>query len=285
MRGGCGERPDVSATASELWVASPAHSASVSNVTRRVLAPVVGWTSRIGAVTVESVAFVRARHALLLLGIAGGFGESVVACSSDRPAPSGGTTGGGTGDVDGSTAGRDALADSSGQRDGSADAADDRPPFSDDGACLDDKPAPTIDGGFKGGNEAGVPICPTTGTCATYCDDIVSHYKLGLAQVAVTCILQLPSCSNVIDVNLCVDNALGASCKDTSSSGYCTPLVKPCDPNAGAPGSLIDEPGCESFANGLSPSGRSSLSTCIQSKIEAGTCPSDVHLCTDQIRQ
>jgi hypothetical protein len=214
-----------------------------------------------------------------------GLGESMIACSSDRPAPSGGITGGGTGGLDGSTAGRDASADSSGDRDSSADAADDRPSFSDDGACLNDKPAPTIDGGFKGGDEAGVPICPTTGTCVTYCNDIVAHFKLGIAQVAVTCILQLPSCSNVLDVNLCVDNALGASCKDTTSPGYCTPLVKPCDPNAGGMGSLIDEVGCESFANGLNAAGRSTLSTCIQSKIEAGTCPNDVVQCTDQIRQ
>ncbi len=246
----------------------------------------VGWTRRIGERTVASVAFVRARHAVLLLGILGGAAESVVACSSsDRPAASGGTSGGIGGGVDASTTDGAGLGDSSGDRDISVDAADDRPQFSDDGACLNDKPAPTIDGGFKGGDEAGVPICPTTGTCATYCDDIVAHYKLGIAQVAVTCILALPSCSNVLDVNLCVDNALGESCKDMTSPGYCTPLVKPCDPNAGGAGSLIDEPGCEVFANGLNASGRNTLSTCIQSKIDAGTCPNDVRLCTDQIRQ
>lgn len=223
----------------------------------------------------------RTRHAMLLLAIVGGSAESVVACSSERPEASGGTTRG----PDGSTGDGAVLADSGSDGDGGADAAGDGPRFSDDGACLDDKPAPTIDGGFKGGDEAGVPVCPTTGTCASYCDDVVAHYKLGVAQVAVTCILALPSCSNLLDVNLCVDTALGESCKDTTSSGYCTPLVKACDPNAGGAGSLIDELGCESFANGLSASGRSAFSTCIQSKIEAGTCPNDVRLCTDQIRQ
>jgi len=225
---------------------------------------------------------------IVLLGIVGGSAESVIACSSEgRPPPAGGGTGtgSGTGGGDGSTTDADTLRDSAADRDGSADATDDRPLFSDDGACLDDKPAPTIDGGFTGGDDGGVPICPTTGTCVTYCNDVVAHYKLGIAQVAVMCIRKLPSCSDVADVSLCVDNALGASCKDMSSPAYCTPLVKPCDPNAGGLGSLIDEPGCESFGNGLSAAGRSALSACIQSKIDAGTCPNDVRLCTDQIRQ
>ena len=245
----------------------------------------VGWTCRIGVGTVESVAFVRARHAILLLGIVGGSAESVLACSSEKPPASGG--GGAAGGGNGPTT-HGNLADSSGDQDSgadAADAADDRPRISDEGSCLDDKPAPTVDGGFKGGNEAGVPICPTTGTCVTYCDDIVAHYKLGIAQVAVTCLLKLPSCSNLVDVNLCVDKALGESCKDTTSPGYCASLVKPCDPNAGQLGSLIDEPGCESIANGLNASGRSTFSMCIQSKIAAGTCPNEVRLCTDQIRQ
>ena len=198
-----------------------------------------------------------------------------------RPPAGGGGSGGGGG----STTDADALFDSGGDRDGSADATDDRPLFSDDGACLDDRPAPTIDGGFAGGDDAGTPICPTTGSCVTSCNDVVAHYKLGVAQVSVTCLRKLPSCANIDDVRLCVDNALGASCKDTTSPAYCTPLVKPCDPNAGGLGSQIDEQGCESFGNGLSASGRDALSTCIHGKIDAGTCPNDVRLCTDQIRQ
>ena len=203
----------------------------------------------------------RARHVLLLLGIVGGSAESVIACSSDaRPPAGGGGTSGGTGGGGDATTDAGALSDSAADRDSGADATDERP-LTDEGACLNDKPAPTIDGGFTGGDDAGTPICPATGTCVTYCNDVVAHYKLGVAQVAVTCLRKLPSCADVLDVTLCVDNALGGSCKDTTSPAYCKPLVKPCDPNAGEPGSLIDEPGCESFANGLSASGRDALST------------------------
>ncbi len=218
---------------------------------------------------------------MLVLGLVGGSAESVIACSSDD----GPRAGGGTKDGGGSTTDADVRSDSASDRDGSADAKDDQPLLSDDGSCLNDKAAPTIDGGFTGGDDAGVPICSTLGTCVTYCNDIVAHYKLGLAQVAVTCLRKLPSCSDVVDVSLCVDTALGQACKDTTSAAYCTPLVKPCDPNAGGFGSLIDQPGCESFGNGLNASGRTALSDCIQSKIEAGTCPNDVRLCTDEIRQ
>lgn len=207
----------------------------------------------------------------------------MIACSSsDRPGASVGVTG-----EDASTVERSTVADGSSDQkspEGGADATADGA-LSDDGACLDDKPAPTLDGGFKGANDAGVPICPATGTCVTHCENVVANHKLGVAQVAVTCILQLPSCANVVDVNLCVDNALGASCKDTTSPAYCASLVKPCDPNAGAPGTLIDEPGCESIANGLSASGRNALATCIKGKIDAGTCPNEVVQCTNQLRQ
>lgn len=218
---------------------------------------------------------------MLVLGLVGGSAQSVIACSSDdKPRAVVVTRDGG-----GSTTDADVRSDSAADVDGSADAQDERPLFSDDGSCLNDKAAPTIDGGFTGGDDAGVPICGTTGTCVTYCNNIVAHYKLGVAQVAVTCLRDLPSCSDVLDVNLCVDRALGQACKDTTSPAYCTPLVKPCDPNAGGFGSLIDQAGCESFANGLSASGRTALSDCIQSKIDAGTCPNDVRLCTDEIRQ
>lgn len=159
------------------------------------------------------------------------------------------------------------------------------PPFSDDGSCLDDRPAPTIDGGFQGGDDSGVPICPTTGTCTAYCNDVVAHYKLGLAQVIVTCLRELPSCSQELDVQLCVDNALQQACKDPTAANACTPLVKPCDPNAGDFGSAIDEPGCELYMRGLSSNGRGVLSSCIQGKIDAGTCKTQVDQCTDQIRK
>ena len=227
------------------------------------------------------MALLRPRHAILLGALVGAPVATVFGCSSDKPAPASvGSTGGDATSTDGPSA----LDDASNDQDASAaDGANDSG-LTDDGHCLNDQPAPTIDGGFDGG-EGGIPICPTTGTCVTYCNDIVDHYKLGLAQVAVTCILKLPSCSTPSDVRTCVDDALLASCKDTTSAGYCKPLVKTCDPNAGGFGSNIDELGCESFANGLNTSGRDTFSGCIQGKIDAGTCPTEIIACTDQIRE
>jgi len=224
----------------------------------------------------------RARYRLAIL-----FGATIVGgamlvfgcSSSDRPGASAGPLAfDAPPPVEGSV-----LADAGGDQD-IADAVTDQR-FSDDGHCLNDKPAPTIDGGFAGGDDAGIPICPATGTCATYCNDIVAHYKLGVAQVAVTCMRQLPDCSQVLDVRLCVQNALMAACQDTTAPGACAPLVLPCDPNAGGLGSLIDQNGCEAFMRGLNPTGRGALASCIQGKIDAGTCANEVTQCTDQIQQ
>lgn len=213
----------------------------------------------------------------------------VVACSSDpRPAPlDGETTAKGTDGAVSSVDARVAETGSESDSGGGSDAGDaaTQPPLSDDGSCLDDRPAPTIDGGFEGGDDKGVPICPTTGACATYCNDVVAHYKLGLAQVIVTCLRKLPSCSQLLDVQLCVDNALAEACKDPTATNACTPLVLPCDPNAGGFGSAIDQPGCELYMRGLNPNGRGVLSSCIQNKIDAGTCKNEVDQCTSQIRQ
>jgi hypothetical protein len=83
----------------------------------------------------------------------------------------------------------------------------------------------------------------------------------------------------------CVDTAAGMACADPTSKGYCGALVKPCDPNAGGAGSNIDEQGCELLTNGMSSSGRSAFAGCLQSKIDAGTCPAEVVNCADEIRQ
>lgn len=220
----------------------------------------------------------RARFAIVFGAVVGGGAALVFGCSSsDRPAASSGTTGfDASAPVEGSVRG-----DAGGDQD-IADAASDQQ-FSDDGHCLDDLPAPTIDGGFVGGDDAGVPICPKTGNCVTYCNDIVAHYKLGVAQVAVTCMRQLPDCSQALDVRLCVQNAGMAACQDTTAPGACTPLVLPCDPNAGGIGSLIDQSGCEAIMRGLSSTGRGVLASCIQGKIDAGTCANEVTECTDKI--
>lgn len=214
-----------------------------------------------------------------------GSASLVFACSSsDLPGGAVVTTGGDAQPpvpVEGSV-----LADAAGGKDQDmGDSVHDQQQFSDDGHCVDDRPAPTIDGGFVGGDDAGVPICPTTGTCVPYCNDVVAHYKLGVAQVAVTCMRKLTDCSDVLDVRLCVQNALMGACQDKTAPGACTPLVLPCDPNAGGLGSLIDENGCEAFMRSLNPAGRGAFASCIQAKIDAGTCASEVVQCTDQIQQ
>lgn len=228
-----------------------------------------------------AVSRARYRSAVVFVAIVVGGPALVFACSSpDRPGATGGTTTGfdALPPVEGSV-----LVDA-GWDQNVADAVNDQH-LSDDGHCLDNRPAPTIDGGFSDGDDAGTPICPTTGTCITYCNDVVAHYKLGVAQVAVTCMRKLPDCSNLLDVRLCVESGLMQACPDTTAPGACAPLVLPCDPNAGGLGSLIDENGCESFMRGLSPTGRGALASCIGSKIEAGTCANEVVECTDQIQQ
>jgi len=220
----------------------------------------------------------RVRLAIFFGASVAGGAVLVFGCSSTNPPPADNNT-----TREASSPVEASAVDGGGDRD-IADAAGDQR-FSDDGACLDDRPAPTIDGGFTGGDDAGVPVCATSGTCATYCNDVVLHYKLGVAQVAVTCMRQLPDCSNTLAVRLCVENALMSACQDTTALGACTPLVKPCDPNAGGPGSLIDENGCVAFMRGLNPTGRGALASCIQDKISKGTCATEVVECTDQILQ
>ncbi len=216
------------------------------------------------------MAFARARRVVLV-------GALTIACaaalmfgcsSSDKP-PYASTRGDGSPSeaspaTDGALADRDA---------GPGDATDE--PFV-NGPCLDDKPAP-LDGG--------APDCGASATCGSFCTRILDHYKLGVAQTAIACLVALPSCSNTNDVRTCVDVALGNVCADPTADGYCTAIVKKCDPNAGGAGSNIDQQGCVGFANGLTASGRSTFQGCLQSKIEAGTCPAEVVTCADEIRQ
>lgn len=222
---------------------------------------------------------VRSRRALLLGALAAtSIDLALVGCSSDKPQAASSTT-----STDAAPNTTDATRSKDGGQDADAagDAADEEVVK---GSCLDDEPAPT-DGGADGGDGSAAPVCPSSGTCSAVCAHILDHYKLGVAQVAITCLLDLPSCSTTTDVLACVDTALGMACADPTSNGYCSALVKACDPNAGGLGSNIDETGCESFANGLSSSGRSAFASCLQSKIDAGTCPAEVVACADEIRQ
>jgi hypothetical protein len=228
----------------------------------------------------------RARRAFWLttLGVVSIGVAVLIGCSSDNPPGEdiGGSSS--SGGIDGGNGQNDALAAHDGSiGDGNpaqteAAASDgpnnDAPPFT----CLDDKPMP--DGG------ANAPTaCPSSATCTAYCDHVHEHFKLGVAQVAIECLLKLPSCAQTTDVRNCIDGAIAQACPDPTSPGYCGNLVLPCDPNAGQAGSTIDEAGCEDFANAMTSSGRSTLATCLQSKIDAGTCATDNGVCVGEIRQ
>jgi hypothetical protein len=143
-------------------------------------------------------------------------------------------------------------------------------------ACLDER----LDGGPEPSTK-----CPKTGPCAVACERLVPRYKAGVATAAATCIANLRSCTSAPEVLPCVDLALGRACADPTAAPYCTPLVTACDPNAGGVGSIISQSGCESFAIGMSASGRAAFASCIQSKIASGTCAKDVGSCADEVRQ
>ncbi len=202
----------------------------------------------------------------------------VAACSSDRPPPASGSGASSSGSVGSSSggpsdAGGDALSSSSGgdaSSDGGADA----------GVipCYGDAPL-TTDGGAAPLDCAGSP------TCAAHCTRIRDNYRVAVAQAAIQCILKLPSCTSLTDVRACTDLGIGNACAVGTSAAYCTPLVTSCDPAAGQPGSNIDQAGCERFAHALSPAGRTTFSTCIQSKVTAGTCPVEVITCANEVRQ
>lgn len=208
---------------------------------------------------------------------------AAVSCSEDRPPLS---SSGGTATAGG---GNDRSREGGAQRDSASfDGGNGSTPIADatadvtDGAdvlpCLDESSV-TIDGG------AGPTECTSSSSCSAYCSNVRDHYKLGIAQTAIACIAQLGGCSNVGEVGNCVDKAIGRACKDSTSPAYCSPLVTSCDPAAGQSGSNVDEDGCERFANALSAAGRSTFSGCIQSKIDAGTCATEIVTCGDEIRR
>lgn len=232
------------------------------------------------------MSLLRARRAILLVAITTlSLDLAIVGCSSDKPAASGGSTTG----LDGSASGGDgSKLDGSGEGDGSSsgDAGGDSQAEEDANngfVCLDDKSV-GADGGAAG-DGGGLPVSCSNGSCAAHCDSIHDHYKLGVAQHAIQCISKLANCDSLVLVRNCVDDAISRACKDSTSPGYCMPLVTACDPNAGMPNSTIDEQGCEIFANAFSSAGRTAFSTCLQAKITAGTCPAENGTCADQIRQ
>jgi hypothetical protein len=219
---------------------------------------------------------VRARRLLFFGAVAiGALDLTMLGCSSsDRPPATGGTSTFDSGGLDASgTPSIDAGRDAPDVQDATADQA------VNNGDCLDDKPA-------KGdGGDGSTPDCTSSATCSPICAHLLDHYKLGVAQVAITCMLGLASCADTSGVKTCVDTALAEACPDPTAKTYCGPLVIACDPNAGKAGSQIDEQGCESFANAFTSSGRAAFSSCLDGEIEAGTCPTEVGDCTDQIER
>lgn len=201
------------------------------------------------------------------------FAMTGAACSSEQPSVSASLGG------DGGASSHEAA--SGGELSTGSDAGIDADGASDDGGavdggtCLGDSP--------PGDGDAGT--CPASGPCSEPCGHILTNYKGGVARAALECIAALPSCENAADVVPCVDLALARACLDPTASAYCMPLVTACDPNAGDAGSMISQSGCELFANGLSSAGRSAFRACIDGKIAQSTCPTEVGLCADEIRQ
>lgn len=213
------------------------------------------------------------RLAFLVVGLS--VGIIAVACSDGSyPAASsgnGGVDASSGGPIERGDAARDAYAEAGDAGDAGADA---NSPF-DGGGCLGDEPV----------QAGGLPPCPTSGDCAESCKAVAANLRLGLAQVALSCILKLPSCADDLRVKLCVDSVVTRACGDSTSATFCAPLVTPCDPNAGGQGALIDEASCQALGNALSAKGKGAYTGCVQSMIDAGTCVTDVPLCLDVIRK
>lgn len=213
----------------------------------------------------------RLRCLLLAAVTFAAFATMGVGCSSERPSAASLDGDGGATREAGS--GGDLSKDAE-DPDADVDAASDGGDAGDGGTCLGDAPP-----------DGGVGTCPASGPCSEPCGRILANYKGGVARAAVDCIVALPSCENAAVVVPCVDRALARACPEPTAPTYCSPLVTACDPNAGDAGSMISQAGCELFANGLSSAGRSAFEACIEDKIAQSTCPTEVGLCADEIRQ
>ena len=197
-------------------------------------------------------------------------GAIVVACSEGNPpAASEGADGTHFETVD-SGSGRETGPTTDGDAGDAGDAAAD----ADLGSCLGDVAVDAGDGGTT-----------CAGDCASHCVAIGKNYRVGVAETAVACVRALGSCSDVTQVRSCVDLALERACPSPTATGYCTPLVTACDPNAGGDGSNISERGCESYASALSPTGRGVFSGCIAKQVDAGTCAAGIIDCAEAIRE
>lgn len=214
-----------------------------------------------------------ARTALVLFASA----LCILACSSDdRPvgavtgttSTSSGSTGTGSSSSSGSATdggGDGSLSDASSS--GTLDAAEEAGT-----PCVGDVPI-TKDGGTLPSS------CPDSPSCSARCTKIAKNFRVGLAQSGVACLRGLSTCDDIPAVLRCLTAMIGLACTDSTATTFCSPLVTACDPNAGGDGSLISTESCASFVSALTPDGRATFKTCMDDKIGAGTCATDVGDC------
>lgn len=138
--------------------------------------------------------------------------------------------------------------------------------------CVGDVPI-TKDGGTLPSS------CPDSASCSARCTKIAQNFRIGLAQSGIACLRGLSSCDDTPAVFRCLTAMIGLACTDSTATTFCSPLVTACDPNAGGEGSLISTESCASFVSALTPEGRATFKTCMDGKIGAGTCATDVGDC------
>jgi hypothetical protein len=93
--------------------------------------------------------------------------------------------------------------------------------------------------------------------CMGKCSSIRSFYKPRLAEMAIDCLMSLPTCESSVTALNCLYDALDAACPDASADAYCTSLVAGCPPSDAAPVVTMSE--CLEYAPGLDSAGRDRL--------------------------
>lgn len=130
-------------------------------------------------------------------------------------------------------------------------------------ACLDDTGlAPTCQGSSS------------DVTCASTCNALTAHYKMGVARAIGDCIMQLPACEGAINqIDSCVQSALEKACPDPTAEGYCTPLSMACADDGAA--TTLTQADCLNVARALTTQGRTSFEACVH----GNSADADVNYC------
>lgn len=217
------------------------------------------------------------RHAIGGAIVTAAVFAAVAACSSDDLPP---TAGGDSPNVasgasDGGTGGGatfDALLIGSSSSSGSTVIPTSDGGGDDDDSSDDDDAGPTCLGDTSSPDAgAASTLCPTSGPCAAGCTFIANNYRAGVAQAAAACMQQQgASCE---DPNPCLSAAAKLVCPTADATQFCTPLVKPCDPNADTDHGHMSTGACIQLANTLTTSARNAFSACMLQAINNGTCP------------